>query len=155
MKPLVEPLWPAWVAGADARPILGQIRWDPRLYQIATLAGLLGYGNVWLGLDVEPRTAAVILVTALAAQLAATRATGGCRFDPRSALISGLSLCLLLRTDSLALAGLTAALAIASKFAVRVGGKHVFNPTNAALVFMMLVTGRIWVSPGQWGSTAV
>jgi Na+-transporting NADH:ubiquinone oxidoreductase subunit NqrB len=36
-----------------------------------------------------------------------------------------------------------------------VRGKHVFNPTNVALVVMMLVTGSVWVSPGQWGSGAV
>jgi len=33
------------------------------------------------------------------------------------------------------------ALAIGSKFVLRVGGKHVFNPTNFALVAMMLLTG--------------
>jgi enediyne biosynthesis protein E5 len=76
-------------------------------------------------------------------------------FDPRSALISGLSLCLLLRTNSLPPAGLTAAVAIASKFVLRVGDKHVFNPTNFALAVMMLCTGAVWVSPGQWGNTAL
>lgn len=130
-------------------------RWDPRLFQIATLGGLLGYGVLGLGLDVDPWTAAIILATVLAAQLVATRVTGRGRFDPRSALISGLSLCLLLRTNSPELAALTAVLAIASKFLVRVGDKHVFNPTNVALVAMLLLTGQVWVSPGQWGSTAV
>jgi len=130
-------------------------RWDPRLFQIATLGGLLGYGGLGLGLDVDPWTAAIILTTVLAAQLVATRVTGRRRFDPRSALISGLSLCLLLRTNSPELAALTAVLAIASKFLVRVGDKHVFNPTNVALVAMLLLTGQVWVSPGQWGSTAV
>ena len=130
-------------------------RWDPRLFQIATLGGLLGYGVLWLGLDVDPWTAAIILATVLAAQLVGTRVTGRGRFDPRSALISGLSLCLLLRTNSPELAALTAVLAIASKFLVRVGDKHVFNPTNVALVAMLLLTGQVWVSPGQWGSTAV
>jgi Na+-transporting NADH:ubiquinone oxidoreductase subunit NqrB len=76
-------------------------------------------------------------------------------FDPRSALISGLSLCLLLRTNDLGLAMLAAVVAGASKFLLRVRGKHVFNPTNFALVAMMLVTGRVWASPGQWGSAAV
>jgi len=130
-------------------------RWDPRLFQIATLGGLLGYGGLGLGLDVDPWTAAIILTTVLAAQLVGTRVTGRGRFDPRSALISGLSLCLLLRTNSPELAALTAVLAIASKFLVRVGDKHVFNPTNVALVAMLLLTGQVWVSPGQWGSTAV
>src|SRR5206468_1506523 len=72
-----------------------------------------------------------------------------------SALISALSLCLLLRTGSLGLAMLTAAVAIASKFTLRVRDKHVFNPTNFALVAMMLATGSVWVSPGQWGSGLV
>jgi len=137
------------------RPAPPLRRWDPRLFQIATLGGLLAYGVLWLGLDVDPWTAAIILATVLATQLVATRVTGRGRFDPRSALISGLSLCLLLRTDSLELAALTAVLAIASKFLVRVGAKHVFNPTNVALVAMLLLTEQVWVSPGQWGSTAV
>jgi enediyne biosynthesis protein E5 len=128
--------------------------WDPRLYQIATLGGLLGYGVVWLAFDVEPMTAAIILAAVLGAQLAGARLTRG-RFDPRSALISGLSLCLLLRTNTPELAAATAVVAIASKFLVRVRGKHVFNPTNVALVTTMLLTGHAWVSPGQWGSTAV
>jgi enediyne biosynthesis protein E5 len=129
-------------------------RWDPRLYQIATLAGLLGYGVLSLGLDVQPATAVVLLASVLGAQLVGARATGA-RFDPRSALISGLSLCLLLRTESPALATVTAALAVASKFVVRVRGKHVFNPTNGAIVAMLLLTDAVWVSPGQWGSTAL
>lgn len=77
------------------------------------------------------------------------------RFDPKSALISGLSLCLLLRTNDAWLAALTAVVAVGSKFVLRVHGKHVFNPTNFALVLMMLATGQVWVSPGQWGSLAV
>jgi hypothetical protein len=129
-------------------------RWDPRLFQIATLAGLLGYGVLGLGLDVEARTAAVVLAVVLAAQVVGALVSGG-RFDPRSALISGLSLCLLLRTSSLTLAVVAAVLAIASKLLLRVRGKHVFNPTNGALVAMLLWTDEVWVSPGQWGSAAV
>ena len=142
------------VAGAAA-PVLPALRWDPRLYQIATLSGLLGYGVFWLDLEVQTRTAVAIIVTALVTQLVCTRLTGRGRFDPRSALISALSLCLLLRTGSLGLAMLTAAVAIASKFTLRVRDKHVFNPTNFALVAMMLATGSVWVSPGQWGSGLV
>jgi len=153
MKPLA--LSHAEASSIPARSVHASRRWDPRLFQIATLGGLLGYGMLWLGLDVEPWTAAIILATVLAAQLVATRVTGRGRFDPKSALISGLSLCLLLRTNSPELAALTAVLAIASKFLVRVGDKHVFNPTNVALVAMLLLTGQVCVSPGQWGSTAV
>ena len=145
----------AVVPAPEAIPAGTARRWDPRLYQIATLAGLLGYGVWRLDLEVQPQTAAAILSSALGTQLACTRLTGGGRFDPRSALISGLSLCLLLRTGSPGLAMLAAAVAIASKFTLRVHGKHVFNPTNFALVAFMLVAQDVWVSPGQWGSGAV
>jgi Na+-transporting NADH:ubiquinone oxidoreductase subunit NqrB len=46
-----------------------------------------------------------------------------------------------------------AGIAIASKFTVRWRGKHLFNPTNLALV-VMLATGLGWVSPGQYGQVA-
>jgi Na+-transporting NADH:ubiquinone oxidoreductase subunit NqrB len=144
-EPLVTPL---------DRPAPMPRRWDPRLFQIATLGGLLGYGVLDLGLDVEPLTAAVMLAVVLGTQAVGARVTGD-RFDPRSALISGLSLCLLLRTNVLALAAVAAGLAIASKFLVRVQGKHVFNPTNGALVAMLIFTDGVWVSPGQWGSAAI
>jgi Na+-transporting NADH:ubiquinone oxidoreductase subunit NqrB len=49
---------------------------------------------------------------------------------------------------------ITAAAAIVSKFALHWHRKHVFNPTNFGLVVMMLITGQVWVSPGQWGSAA-
>ena len=128
-------------------------RLDPRLYQIAALSGLLVYGLLRLDLEVQPARALLILSTVLFAQYAATRLWRLPTFDPRSVLISGLSLCLLLRTNSPLLAVAGALLAVFGKFLVRVRGKHVFNPTNFAIVALLL-TGEAWVSPGQWGSAA-
>jgi Na+-transporting NADH:ubiquinone oxidoreductase subunit NqrB len=54
-----------------------------------------------------------------------------------------------------ALAALAALVAIGSKFLIRVRGKHVFNPANVALVTLMLVSDRAWVSSGQWGSATL
>jgi len=73
----------------------------------------------------------------------------------RSALISGLSLCLLLRTNRADLAFLAAVITIAAKFVFRVRGKHIFNPTNGGIVAILLMTSQAWVSPGQWGSVAL
>jgi Na+-transporting NADH:ubiquinone oxidoreductase subunit NqrB len=128
---------------------------DPRLYQIATLALLLGYGLARLGFDVPALHVVLILSTALLAQLVFTRTCGLPRFDPRSALISGLSLCLLLRTGRPSLVVAATLVTIASKFLLRWKGKHVFNPTNFGLVAMMALTGGVWVSPGQWGHSAL
>jgi len=129
-------------------------RIDPRTYQIAILASLTCYGLIALDLEVRPRVALAILATAQLAQWLGTRLAGLGAFDPRSALISSLSLCLLLRTTSWELGAAAAALAVGSKFLVRPGGKHVFNPANFGLGAMMLLTSQAWVSPGQWGSGA-
>ena len=127
---------------------------DPRLYQISTLAALLIYGIVQLDFEIAAPRAAVLLGAALLTQYACTRAWRLPAFDPRSALISGLSLCLLLRTNSTTLAVAAAAVTIASKFVLRIDGKHIFNPTNFGIVAMMALTGDVWVSPAQWGNVA-
>ncbi|HEX4963640.1 MAG TPA: RnfABCDGE type electron transport complex subunit D [Thermoanaerobaculia bacterium] len=127
---------------------------DPRVYQILVLASLLAYGVFALDFEIGAGRASLLVGTALLTQLAFTRLWHLPAFDPKSALISGLSLCLLLRTNSAALAILAAAITIASKFVLRVRNKHVFNPTNFGLVALMLATGRVWVSPAQWGNAA-
>jgi Na+-transporting NADH:ubiquinone oxidoreductase subunit NqrB len=128
---------------------------DPRWYQIGALAGLLIYGMGWLGFDLGWAQAALTLAAALGTQWLCTRLWRLPRFEPKSALISGLSLCLLLRTNSLLLVTAGAVLAIGAKFTLRVRGKHLFNPTNFGLVALMLLTGSsVWVSPGQWGNVA-
>jgi hypothetical protein len=127
---------------------------DPRLYQIATLASLLVYGMGWLEFDITPGRAVLLLATVLATQAAGDRLEGRA-VNWKSALISGLSLCLLLRTNDAALALLAGVVTIASKFVIRFRGKHIFNPTNGGLVAMLLLSDRVWVSPGQWGSVAL
>jgi Na+-transporting NADH:ubiquinone oxidoreductase subunit NqrB len=134
---------------------VGRLLRDPRHYQIAVLASLLGYGLVWLDFEILPLNVVTILGTALLTQYLFSRAWKLDRFDPRSAWISGLSLCLLLRTNSFVLAMLATVIAIASKFVIRVNGKHLFNPTNFGIVSMILLTDQVWVSPGQWGNAAV
>ncbi len=126
---------------------------DPRHYQIAVLSALLGFGVWRLGFDVDPARILLILGATLAAQWGFSLWTG-IAYESRSALISGLSLCLLLRTNHDALAILAAVIAIGAKFVFRFRGKHLFNPTNIALVALVR-TGQVWVSPGQWGNTAI
>jgi enediyne biosynthesis protein E5 len=136
-----------------ARP--DEAKFDPRWYQIASLCLLLAYGLLRLRFDIRFPQVVVTLAGVLATQWLCSRLWKLPSFDPRSALISGLSLCLLLRTNSLWLVALAATVTIASKFVLRWNGKHLFNPTNVGLVLMLLFAdGRVWVSPGQWGSFA-
>jgi len=124
---------------------------DPRWWQIFSLALLLGYG--WWALDFDQPLlgVAAILICGLVAQWVGSKWAAVTAYDPRSALISALSLCLLLRSDDVLILACASVLAIASKFLIRWNGKHVFNPTNFA-IGVMLLTGAAWISPAQWGS---
>ena len=126
---------------------------DPRPLQISIQALLLFAGWCWSAIPVAAMVALAFLAVPLLTQWLLTRAYRLPRFDPRSALITGLSLCLLLRTHNLWLAGLAGSLAIAGKFLIRVRGKHVFNPSNLAVVVLSLLAPGVWVSPGQWGGS--
>ena len=128
---------------------------DPRYYQVAVLSLLLVFGVTVLDFGIHWQNAVVIIVTAQLVQFLGTRLAGLPRFDPLSALITSLSLTLLLRTELVPVAAAAAIIAISSKFLVRVNGKHVFNPANAALVSLMLLSDHAWVSSGQWGSAAI
>lgn len=70
----------------------------------------------------------------------------------RSALITALGLCLLLRANEPTTMAIAGCLAIASKFLFRVRGKHFFNPANFGIIAALLLTSDAWVSPGQWGT---
>ena len=135
---------------------------DPRPLMAAIMATLVVAGIWFLDFDITHAHVATVIGGALLTQWACTRLWRLPRFDPMSALISGLGLSLLARTDSLVLALITAVVSIASKFVLRWNGKHVWNPTNLGLILMVLLTGGapgrpglVWVSPGQWGDTAI
>ncbi len=153
----------------------GRCTADPRHFQIFALAGLLVYGVGWLGFEISAAQIVVTLSTCLATQWLLSKRpwrtladwfkrlraqtmqqrTGAGTFEPASAIISALSLCLLLRVDGLHYAALAAALAIASKFTLRWRGTHLFNPTAFAISVLLLGTDTVWISAGQWGHAAL
>jgi Na+-transporting NADH:ubiquinone oxidoreductase subunit NqrB len=122
---------------------------DPRYYQIAILSLLLVYGLIYLDFEVGLSQITIMMSTALITQYLYSRWAGLPKCDLRSAMISGLSLCLLLRTNLYSLMAIAAAITIASKFLIRWNGKHLFNPTNFGIVIMLILTDHVWVSPGQ------
>jgi Na+-transporting NADH:ubiquinone oxidoreductase subunit NqrB len=130
-------------------------RSDPRRYQIAVLLSLLLWGQLALGFSLAPGLVALTVTTCVVTQWVCTRAFALPRFDPRSALISSLSLCLLLRSQSEAVIVVAAVLTIASKFLLRANDKHIFNPTTFGIAVVVLAGAPAWVSPGQWGSGVI
>ena len=126
---------------------------DARHYQIVALATLLIYNIGWLDFGARPINSTLAIVGALATQAVCTWWFKLPAFDPRSPLITGLSLSLLLRADDPWLHALAGVIAIGSKFAFRIDGKHVWNPAGFAIVVLLFASNGVWISPGAWGST--
>jgi Na+-transporting NADH:ubiquinone oxidoreductase subunit NqrB len=126
---------------------------DARHYQIAALATLLIYNIGWLDFGARPLNSALAIVSALATQAVCTWRFKLPAFDPRSPLITGLSLSLLLRADDPWLHALAGVIAISSKFVFRIDGKHIWNPAGFAIVVLLFTSNGVWISPGAWGST--
>jgi len=153
---VLAPPKPALSTPDPAMPSIGRLRHaDPRWFQLAVLGSLVAYGLAVLRFDLPLTQVVVTIGTALATQATCSRIARLPRLELKSALISSLSLCLLLRTSWLPLAALASAIAIASKFVIRCHDKHVFNPTNLALAALLATSDRVWISAGQWGSAAV
>lgn len=127
---------------------------DARHAQILALSAFLSAGLLFFGFRIDALVPPVILGAALGAQAIGAR-LAGIAFEPRSALITALSLTLLLRVSEPWIAALAAVLAIGSKFAIRVEGRHIFNPANFGLIVVATLLPGAWVSPGQWGAGAL
>ncbi len=115
------------------------------------LGSLLIFGIAGRAFSIEGVDIAAIFATALATQWALS-AIFAVRFEAKSALITVLSLTLLLRANTAYPLMAAAFIAISSKFLLRANGKHIFNPANIGIVAVTLFSGAAWTTPGQWGT---
>ncbi len=145
--PMRERLRARWQQACTRHPALG----DARLFQIAFLATLLSIGVLVRDFALDPRQMALAFAAGLVTQRLWLAALGLQRKGYLSALITCFGLSILLRADSLWVHPLAAALAISSKFVLRVNGKHVFNPANLGVIVATAALPGAWVSAGQWG----
>jgi Na+-transporting NADH:ubiquinone oxidoreductase subunit NqrB len=140
-----------------------QIFKDARYFQILFQSIFLCYGIFILHWNNEYWLYATYFTTSLAAQFICewlfgkktipfvSRLTNGIP----SVLISSFGLSLLLKTNDPGVAVFAAVVSIASKYILRINGRHIFNPSALGIVLSIWLTGNGWVSPGQWGSNAV
>ena len=115
------------------------------------LASLLMYGIFVLNFPITLAVLVMTIGTALLTQWLFTRWLQLDHFEPKSALITSFSICLLLRNDQIWLPMLAAVIAVGSKFILRYDNRHIFNPANLALVLITLIFDQAWLSAGQWG----
>jgi enediyne biosynthesis protein E5 len=128
-------------------------RSDARHLQIAALASLLAFNLAFIDFGAKPLSSVLAVASSLTTQIILTRWLALPHLDLRSPLITGLSLSLLLRADEPWLHAVAGVIAIASKFFLRVDGKHIWNPAGLAIVALLFTSRGVWISPGQWGTS--
>jgi hypothetical protein len=139
-------------------------RHDPRLRLAAVIISLQVLGQAVLGFKVSIAQILVTVAVCAAIEVGITAWRSGVILWPGSALLTGNSVSFILRAagtrhgDWWSLNGieffvLAALAAMASKYLVRPGGKHVYNPSNLGLVACLLIVGGPRVFPQYlwWG----
>lgn len=140
-------------AASDAFAWLrGELPRDARVYQILFLASLLTFGVLWRDFTLRPAQMALAFAAGIATQAFWLEVKGLRQRGYLSAVITCFGLSILLRADSLWVHPLAAALAISTKFTLRLNGKHLYNPANAGLIAALTLLPGTWISPGQWGN---
>ncbi|BAO43127.1 FG-GAP-like repeat-containing protein [Thiolapillus brandeum] len=126
---------------------------DPRLPVALLQAIYLWLGITVLGFNRTPGELVVVIVSACVLDLVLHRLIRGRWLFPFSALITGLSLSLLVNyAHGLWLPLVPVFLAIASKYVFAIDGRHVYNPSLFGIVAsLLLANDMISVSPAyQW-----
>ena len=99
------------------------------------------------------RTGAAIL-TAIGAELALGRLTHGRWVNPASAYITGISVGILVRSPFLWPYVLASLISIVSKYVLRHGGRHIWNPSNFGVsLVLFLAPATVSLLSIQWGNT--
>jgi len=120
----------------------------PILVTIVLLVGQLTFGF----LESWSRTFLAI-ATSIAVELVLGRLFSGQWPHLASAYISGISVGMLIRSPEMWPYALCAALAITSKYLIRVDGRHLWNPSNLGVVAMLvLASDKVAGLSVQWGN---
>ncbi|HEX2028979.1 MAG TPA: RnfABCDGE type electron transport complex subunit D [Nitriliruptorales bacterium] len=150
--------------GGRRIPVILPTRRDPRLHLAIVLLTVQVLGQTVLDFKLSVAQILVSIATAAAIELAVTLRRDGVVLWPASAMLTGNSVALLLRAtgtehgDWWSLNGIgyfiaAVVLGMASKYLIRPAGRHVFNPSNVGLVWVLLVVGPAGVFPQYlwWG----
>ena len=95
----------------------------------------------------------VAIVTAIAAELLMARLTYGIWPHPASAYITGISVGILVRSPFLWPYFLASLISIASKYVLRIDGRHLWNPSNLGVsAVLFLAPATVSLLSIQWGN---
>jgi len=134
----------------------GTRRWwslDNRYLPPLLITCILLTGHLSFGILESPVRTGLAIATAIVAELALGRITYGVWVHPASAYITGISVGILLRSPFLWPYFLCAFISILSKYVLRIGDKHLWNPSNLGVSLVLLLAPETAsLLSVQWGN---
>ena len=132
------------------------MRWlslDNRYLPPLLITCILLTAHFSFGILESPTRTALAIVTAIATELILGQLTYGVWVHPASAYITGISCGILMRSPFLWPYALVAFISIVSKYALRVGPKHLWNPSNLGMsLVLFLAPETASLLSVQWGN---
>ncbi len=129
------------------------IRLDQRYFAPALITAVLLAGQLTFGFLESWSRTLLAIATAILVELVVVRALYGKWPHLASAYVSGISVGILVRSPAFWPYALCAAISITSKYVLRVGNRHIFNPTNFGIVMLLLLaSGTVAGLSVQWGN---
>ncbi len=130
---------------------MNQQKLDPRYFILIFLLSFVVMGQLFLDFFQKWDTFFASIGTTMLVELVLHRWIRKKWIFPLSALISGIGISLILSTYLVWPYVLAAALAIGTKYVFRLGGQHIFNPNNVAVVCVLFFLSEyVITSPKQW-----
>jgi hypothetical protein len=127
---------------------------DNRFLPPALITGILIAAHLSFGILEGYEKTAIAIVTAIAAELLMGRITYGRWPNPASAYITGISVGILVRSPFLWAYVMASLISIASKYVLRVNGRHLWNPSNLGVsAVLFLAPSTVSLLSIQWGNT--
>jgi Na+-transporting NADH:ubiquinone oxidoreductase subunit NqrB len=130
-----------------------RVRFDPRYLAPTLITCVLVAGQISFGFLESWSRTFLAIATAIIVELLIVRALHGKWPHLASAYVSGISVGILVRSPAFWPYALCSAISITSKYVLRVGGRHLWNPTNFGIVAMLVLAPDTVASLSvQWGN---
>jgi hypothetical protein len=131
-----------------------QVTFDNRFLGPILITGILISAHLSFGILEGYSRTGLAIAAAIAAELVMGRLTHGRWPHLASAYITGISVGILVRSPFLWPYALTSVISITSKYALRVKGRHLWNPSNFGVsAVLFLAPATVSLLSIQWGNT--
>ena len=129
------------------------LRLDNRYLPPLLITAILLTAHFSFGILEGPERTGLAIATAIVTELVLGRVTYGVWVHPASAYITGISVGILLRSPFLWPYFLCSFISILSKYVLRIGPKHLWNPSNLGVSLVLLLAPEtVSLLSVQWGN---